>query len=141
MTSYLPKDPGRFILQVLKGFSANQGFLLSGAVAYYMLLSIVPLFTLLPIVLSRFVEPDLLMTALTRYLVLIMPVGASLVGEQVANFLAHPELAGWVLLMALLFFSSMAFAIIEKAMSIIFSHRTALRHRHSWQILRAAGLR
>ena len=130
MTRYLPKDLRRFILQVLKGFRANQGFLLSGAVAYYMLLSIVPLFTFLPIVLSRVVEPDLLMTTLTRYLVLIMPGGASLVTEQVANILAHPEIAGWVLLIALLLFSSMAFAIIENAMAIIFSHRAAVRRRH-----------
>lgn len=130
MTRYLPKDPGRFILQVLKGFRANQGLLLSGAVAYYMLLSIVPLFTFLPIVLSRVVEPNLLMTTLTRFLVLIMPGGAALVAEQVANILAHPEIAGWVLLLVLLFFSSMAFAIIENAMSIIFSHRAPVRRRH-----------
>jgi YihY family inner membrane protein len=130
MTRYLPKHPGRFILQVLKGFRANQGLLLSGAVAYYMLLSIVPLFTFLPIVLSRVVEPNLLMTTLTRFLVVIMPGGAALVAEQVANILAHPEIAGWVLLLVLLFFSSMAFAIIENAMSIIFSHRAPVRRRH-----------
>ncbi len=59
-----------------------------------------------------------------------MPGGASLVTEQVANILAHPEIAGWVLLIALLLFSSMAFAIIENAMAIIFSHRAAVRRRH-----------
>jgi hypothetical protein len=35
--------PGRFALQVLGAFTRNQGLLLSGAVAYYMLLSIIPL--------------------------------------------------------------------------------------------------
>lgn len=129
-TRYLPRDPGRFILQVLKGFRANQGFLLSGAVAYYTLLSIVPLFTFLPLVLSRIVEPDVLMTTLTRYLILIMPGVAAVVTEHVANILAHPEIAGWVLLIVLLFFSSMAFTIIENAMSIIFHHRAATRRRH-----------
>ena len=127
---YLPKDPGRFLLQVLKGFRANQGFLLSGAVAYYMLLSIVPLFTFLPLVLSRFVERDILMAAIARYLMLITPGVASVVTEHVANILEHPEVAGWVLLVALLFFSSMAFTIIENAMSIIFHHRAATRRRH-----------
>src|SRR5262245_50821899 len=122
-TRYLPNDPGRFILQVVKGFRANQGFLLSGAVAYYTLLSIVPLFTFLPLVLSRVVEPDVLMTTLTRYLTLIMPGVAAVVTEHVSNILAHPEIAGWVLLIVLLFFSSMAFTIIENAMSIIFHHR------------------
>ena len=130
MTRYLPKHPGQFVFQVLKGFRANQGFLLSGAVAYYTLLSIVPLFTFLPIVLSRVVDPDVLVSTLTRYLVLIMPGGASVIAEQVSFILGHPETAGWVLLMVLLFFSSMAFAITQNAMSIIFHHRAATRRRH-----------
>ena len=41
------RRPGLFLLRVLKGFRHNQGILLSGAVAYYMLLSIVPLLALL----------------------------------------------------------------------------------------------
>jgi YihY family inner membrane protein len=81
-------------------------------------------------VLSRIVEPDVLMTTLTRYLILIMPGVAAVVTEHVANILAHPEIAGWVLLIVLLFFSSMAFTIIENAMSIIFHHRAATRRRH-----------
>ena len=36
-------DPLRFIRQVVVGFRANQGFLLSGAIAYYTLLSIIPM--------------------------------------------------------------------------------------------------
>jgi membrane protein len=35
--------PGRFLLQTVKAFRANQGLLLAGAVAYYALLSIVTL--------------------------------------------------------------------------------------------------
>jgi membrane protein len=34
---------GRFTLQVLKAFQKNQGLLLSGALAYYVLLSVIPL--------------------------------------------------------------------------------------------------
>ena len=37
------KQPGTFALRVLKGFKANQGMLLAGAVAYYTLLSLIPL--------------------------------------------------------------------------------------------------
>ena len=39
--------PWRFIQRVIRGFLANQGFLLAGAVAYYTLLSIVPMFALI----------------------------------------------------------------------------------------------
>src|SRR6478609_2051788 len=45
--------PVAFFVQVFKAFRANQGLLLSGGVAYYTLLSIVPLLILLVIVLSH----------------------------------------------------------------------------------------
>ncbi|HEY2976678.1 MAG TPA: ribonuclease R, partial [Burkholderiaceae bacterium] len=41
------KRPGAFALSTLRSFRANQGLLLAGAVAYYALLSIVPLLILI----------------------------------------------------------------------------------------------
>jgi uncharacterized BrkB/YihY/UPF0761 family membrane protein len=46
-------QPGHFTLQVLKAFQKNQGLLLSGALAYYILLSVIPLFTFLLLMLSH----------------------------------------------------------------------------------------
>jgi hypothetical protein len=46
------KHPGLFAIRALKGFRANQGLLLAGAVAYYAVLSIVPLMILTVIALS-----------------------------------------------------------------------------------------
>src|SRR5262245_56435441 len=40
--AYVLANPATFALKVLKGFTANQGLLLAGAVAYYALLSVVP---------------------------------------------------------------------------------------------------
>ena len=37
---------------------------------------------------------------------------------------------GWVLLATMLFFSSLAFTVLENAMSVIFVHRVAIRRRH-----------
>ena len=51
--SEILKSPGAFALRTLKAFRANQGLLLAGAVAYYALLSIVPLLILVVIVLSQ----------------------------------------------------------------------------------------
>lgn len=45
----IAKRPGPFAMRVLKGFKANQGLLLAGAVAYYTLLSLVPLLILIVI--------------------------------------------------------------------------------------------
>lgn len=44
-----------FVVRTLKAFRANQGLLLAGAVAYYALLSIIPLLILAVIALSHLV--------------------------------------------------------------------------------------
>jgi membrane protein len=129
-TQRILKHPGRFILRVLRGFHANQGFLLSGAIAYYTLLSIIPLFTLLLLALSRVVDETRLLATLTQYLELLVPGESQAVVEQMEAFLAHRDVMGWVLVGSLLFFSSMAFSILENAMSMIFFHRVAIRRRH-----------
>ena len=58
----------RFLLRVLRDFKRNQGLLLSGAVAYYTLLSIVPMSILALVVLSHFIETQLLIHTLSTYL-------------------------------------------------------------------------
>ena len=55
------QHPGAFALAVLKGFRANQGVLLAGAVAYYTLLSLVPLLILSLMVLSHLFSEDQLL--------------------------------------------------------------------------------
>ena len=52
----LVSHPAAFTLQVIRAFRANQGLLLAGAVAYYTLLSIVPLLILIVIGLSHVVD-------------------------------------------------------------------------------------
>lgn len=122
--------PGPFALRVLRGFKANQGLLLSGAVAYYTLLSIIPFFTLLLVVLSHFVEEAQLLATLSYYLELVVPGESQAVLEQLAHFLEHREVVGWVIVAVLLFFSSMAFTVLENAMQVIFFHRVAVQRRH-----------
>jgi membrane protein len=119
--------PGAFTLQVLKAFQKNQGLLLSGALAYYILLSVIPLFTFLLLMLSHLVDEAALLATLRRYIGLIIPGDSAAVIEQVRNILEHREIAGWVVLSAMLFFSSLAFGVLESAMSIIFVHR--VRHK------------
>jgi uncharacterized BrkB/YihY/UPF0761 family membrane protein len=54
--AYVLTHPGGFALRVLRSFRANQGLLLAGAVAYYALLSIVPLLILILIALSQLID-------------------------------------------------------------------------------------
>lgn len=122
--------PGAFALQVLKAFNRNQGLLLAGAVAYYALLSVVPLLILTVIALSHLIEAAELLDTLGRYLEWLMPGQSSAIVGELSNFLAHRDVIGWVLLGTMLFFSSLAFTVLEKAMSVIFLHRFAVRQRH-----------
>ena len=49
--------------------------------------------------------------------------------QELANFLANRDVVGWVLGVTMLFFSSLAFTVLENAMSVIFLHRVAVRKR------------
>ncbi|QOT78878.1 YihY/virulence factor BrkB family protein [Cupriavidus basilensis] len=124
------KHPWRFVLRTLRHFRANQGLLLAGAVAYYALLSIVPLLILMVIALSHVIEPQSLLATLSRYLEWLLPGQSRALVDELANFLANRGVIGWVLLASMIFFSSLAFTVLENAMSVIFVHRVAIRRRH-----------
>jgi YihY family inner membrane protein len=123
-------DPLGFAVQVLKAFKANQGILLAGGVAYYTLLSIVPLVILLVIVLSHVIEVDALLATVARYLELVLPGQSAPIMADLRMFIANRGVIGWTLGVTLVFFSSLAFTVLENAMSVIFFHRVAIRRRH-----------
>src|SRR6267143_3544652 len=124
------KHPGAFAMQTLKSFRANQGLLLAGAVAYYALLSIVPLLILTVIALSYVIDQAELLVTLGRYLEWLVPGQSKSIVAELTNFLDHRDVIGWVLLATMIFFSSLAFTVLENAMSVIFVHRVAIRRRH-----------
>jgi YihY family inner membrane protein len=114
---------GGFALRVLRDFHGNQGLLLAGAVAYYTLLSIVPLFALILVGLSHFLNEEQLIQSIARNLDLLIPGYADSLANQVRMFLMRRHLVGAVGFVIMLFFSSMAFSVLESTMATIFSHR------------------
>ncbi len=123
------KDPAAFAWRTLRAFRANQGLLLAGAVAYYALLSIVPLLILTVIALSHIIEPVELLQTLGRYLEWLVPGQSKSIVAELSNFLAHSDVIGWVLLVTMLFFSSLAFTVLENAFAVIFHPRVVKRRR------------
>ena len=124
------RHPIDFSLAVLKQFRANQGLLLAGAVAYYTLLSLVPLLILVVLALTHIFDEALVLNSIGTYLEFVVPgQSGALVGE-LRNFLTHREFVGWLLLALMLFFSTLAFTVLENAMSVIFFHRVTVRRRH-----------
>lgn len=116
--------------RVIKGFQRNQGVLLSGAVAYYGLLSIVPLLALLLVGLSHFIPEEALLASVRTHLNFIIPVSAEALTNQIAAFLKFRKVIGWVGFGVLIFFATMAFTVLENAMSVIFYHRVNIHRRH-----------
>jgi YihY family inner membrane protein len=113
----------RFTLHVLRDFHRRRGLLLAGAVAYYTLLSIVPLLALVLVGLSHFVNQEQLIHTITLNLELLIPGYAESLAGQVRTFLVNRHLVGVVGFLIMLFFSSMAFSVLESTMAVIFSHR------------------
>ena len=139
--------PLRFTLVVLHNFRKNQGLLLAGAVAYYALLSLLPMIILLVLGLSYWVDQAELFVTLQRYLGWLVPSQAAAVLADVSGFIDNGVSIGVVLLGTLIFFSSLTFSILQKAMAQIFAHRQATEKRHAlvaallpYSLLLLAGL-
>ena len=127
---YVLENPWQFARRVIAGFSANQGLLLSGAVAYYTLLTIIPMFALILVGLSQIQETQPLLETLREYLGLIAADQADALVDQISAFLENWKTVGLMGVLLLLFFSSFAFTSLENAMSVIFFHRVAIKRRH-----------
>lgn len=119
-----------FILQTLRSFCRNQGLLLAGALAYYALLSLLPLLILSVVGLSHLIERSVLLDTIALYLDWLLPNVSQGLVDDIGAFLNHRAAIGLVMLGTLLFFSSLAFSVLEKAMQVIFIHRHAVQKRH-----------
>lgn len=126
----LARAAGRVLVGALRSFRKNQGLLLSGAVAYYALISLVPLLVVLLVVLSHLMDEARLLATVEENLELVIPGQAAAITAQVGTFLAHRPVVGVVGGVVLLFFSGTAFSVLESAMSVIFFHRVRHRQRH-----------
>jgi len=118
-----------FLLRVLGRFRQNQGLILAGSIAYYTLLSVIPLLILILIVLSHFMDPELLIETMGRFLELVIPGYAAALTEQVQVFLRYRGVIGTVGILVLVFFSSIAFSVLESAIAAIFQ-RVRPHRRH-----------
>ncbi|MDP1636262.1 MAG: YihY/virulence factor BrkB family protein [Gallionellaceae bacterium] len=128
-TAHVLKNPAAFALQVLRAFQANQGLLLAGAVAYYALLSIVPLLILMVIMLSSVIDQAVLLATIDKALEYVVPGESGAVSAELKALLEHRQLIGWMLFITMLFFSSLGFRVLESAISVIFLHRLQIKKR------------
>lgn len=119
-----------FALRVLRRFQASRGLLLAGGVGYNLLLSIVPLFIVLGIALSRLLPQEQLVATIDAQLRLLAPGQATSLLEILLPILRSPDAIGLLGFGVLLFFSSLAFRMLEDAIALLFGDRR--RRRSAW---------
>ncbi len=124
------QHPWQFTQQVFQSFLKNQGFLLAGAIAYYTLLSIIPMLVLILVVVSQFQDPHRMLKVMQDYLWIITPGQSDAIVNQINLFLQNRKVVGLLGSVLLLFFSSFAFTALENAMAVIFVHRVEIKRRH-----------
>jgi membrane protein len=122
----------KFVVRVLRHFHHNNGFLLASAVAYNTMLSIIPLCLLLIIFLAEIFSDDVLRETIAAELAIIVPHLDIIILDAMRALPEDRELVGWLGVLVLLFFSSMAFRVLETAMSSIFHRPTRRQRRKLW---------
>lgn len=109
-----------FAWRVLRHFLKNRGILIAGGVGYNILLSIVPLFALLFVLLTQVVDEQHLLNVMAIQARHMAPAHAELLLEAVRSLLDSRDMIGIFSFPILLLFSSFAFRMLEDAMAIIF---------------------
>lgn len=121
-----------FARRVLRDFMANRGILLAGGVGYNVLLSVVPLFAVCAALLSTVVDQARLVATIRTQTQFLAPGYAGIVADAVEEFLETPAVLGVISVLVLLFFSSLAFRMLEDAIAIIFHRHKPSQSRSFW---------
>jgi YihY family inner membrane protein len=121
-----------FARRVLRHFSRHRGLLLAGGVGYNILLSIIPLFAVLAVTLSRVVSEERLLEVIALQARLLTPGRSELLIETLRSLLDQRQMIGWVGFGVMLFFSSLAFRMLDDAVAIIFQRHRRSASRRLW---------
>ncbi len=122
----------RFLRRILGNFRRNNGLLLAGALGYNTLLSMVPLFALILVVLSTVFDEQRLLATLSTQAQALFPGRGDDFNDAFAAFLGQREVVGTVGFGAMLLFSSLAFRMLEDAMATVFRRDRQARSRRWW---------
>lgn len=120
----------RFSARVVHAFLDNRGILLAGGVGYNALLSVVPFLTLIVAALSPFFDRQHILGMLRPELKVLVPQNAEAILAAVDAYLQNQATASVVSVLVLLFFSSIAFRMLEQAVAAIFHTSSGDVQRH-----------
>lgn len=122
----------RFCLRVARAFLHNRGILLAGGVGYNSLLSLVPFLTLAVALLSLFFDQEQILGVLRPELKVLVPQSENAILEAADAFLQNKAANSIISILLLLFFSSIAFRMLEQALAAIFHRHVQGASRSFW---------
>jgi len=120
----------RFARRVVSAFLNNRGILLAGGVGYNALLSLVPFLTLTLGLLSLFFDERTILETLRSELRVVVPQNEDAILSAAEAFLHDQATVSVVSVLVLVFFSSIAFRMLEQAVAAIFHTSAKGLHRH-----------
>jgi YihY family inner membrane protein len=128
-----PRRVLSFAARVVGSFLRNRGILLAGGVGYNALLSLVPFLALAVAALSVFFDEARILDVLRTELTELVPQHADTIVETAETFLRSEATTNVVSVALLLFFSSIAFRMLEEAVAAIFHTSIQSGRRRFWQ--------
>ena len=120
----------RFAVRVVRAFLNNRGILLAGGVGYNALLSLVPFLTLTVGLLSLFFDEQTILATLRSELRVLVPQNEDAILGAAEAFLHDQAAVSVVSVAVLVFFSTIAFRMLEQAVAAIFHLSAKGLHRH-----------
>jgi YihY family inner membrane protein len=121
-----------FARRVVGSFLANRGILLAGGVGYNVLLSLVPFLAITVSALSLFFDEARILGTLRAEVTELVPQHADVLVETAETFLHNETTTNVLSVGLLLFFSSIAFRMLEEAVAAIFHTSLESDRRSLW---------
>lgn len=128
----LARQIWQFSWRVLGAFLHNRGILLAGGVGYNVLLSTVPLFALICVLLTHIVDEQRLLGIIAIQASHLAPAHADVILDSVRTLVDSRNVVGFVGTLVLLFFSSFAFRMLEDSIALIFHQPDEAKKRRFW---------
>jgi len=101
-----------------RGFWRDDGPSWAAAIAYYSLLSLIPLLLVLAAIAAFFVDPQWVVAQATHYLGGYLPHGRTPIDDTVRHALAAARSRGWLFALPLLWTGSLVFGALDRAINV-----------------------
>lgn len=122
----------KFPRHVLSDFANNQGLMVSAAIAFNVMLAILPMLAVIIVGLSQIVDRYPLLETTYRYLRLLARGESGSLIAQIVLYMDNGLVVGSVGIVILLFFAHQAFHALENTLVAIFYHRPPLSSLRLW---------